>query len=440
MVFRDSIVALSSGRLPSGIAVVRMSGPEVRFVLETTVGSVPRPRFATLREIKSLHGSVDTGLVLFFPGPDSFTGEDTAEFQVHGGRAVVDALLEALTRHEGVRLAEPGEFTLRAFLNGRIDLLAAEALADLINADTEAQRRWAIANAGGVQRDLYAQWRTRLLQARAILEAELDFSDEGDVASRTSPGMAAELDGLAGEIEAHAAQYRRAEIVRDGFEVVILGPPNAGKSSLINALARRDVAIVADSPGTTRDLIEVFLDLEGLKVRIVDTAGIREATDTVETIGISRALIRAREADLVLLLDEAFGDGPEMLLPHLPPQSVLRVGTKADLGQGLHGKAFNIVVSTLTNQGLDQLMSMIGRRAVEAVGSSLEVLPSRLRHVELLGSAASHLRAAASLDEHGLELQAEELRIAGEELGRIIGDVGTEDILGAIFSQFCIGK
>ena len=269
MIERDTIVALSSGRLPAGIAVVRISGPKTRFVLETIIGSVPEPRSARYGTFADGAGThIDSGITLFFQAPASFTGEDSAELHAHGGKAVVAALLDALCAIEGVRLAEAGEFTRRAFLNGKVDLLKAEALADLVSAETEAQRRFAVLNSHGGHKELYAGWRQRLIHARAMIEAEMDFSDEADVPGSVADQIWADIDRMSGEIQRHIAGFRRAEIIRDGFDVVILGAPNAGKSSLLNALAKRDAAIVTDEPGTTRDLIEVVLDLDGRYGRI----------------------------------------------------------------------------------------------------------------------------------------------------------------------------
>ena len=435
MTSKDSIVALSSGRLPAGIAVIRVSGPETRFVVETIAGSV-KDRFTTLRKLKAADGStIDHGLVLFFPGPGSFTGEDVAEFQVHGSRAVAAKMLETITSFEGVRHAEPGEFTRRAFLNGKLDLVETEALADLVNAETEAQRRFAVRNAGGAQSALYASWRQRLIHARAMIEAEIDFADEDDVPGSVSDAVWSDVAMMIDEIGRHLRGFKAAEIIRDGFEIVIVGAPNAGKSSLFNALARREAAIVTDEPGTTRDLLEVVLDVNGMMIRVVDTAGLRDAAGKVEAIGIERARARAGEADLVLLLEDIANPLPAVDIPADVP--LLRIGTKADLGAtSLH--EYDLAISSTTGAGLSMLLDEIGRRAASAIGDAGDVLPSRLRHVELLAEAQDFLSAAAM----GLsqELRAEELRLAADRLGQITGAVDVEDLLDVIFSQFCIGK
>ncbi|MER9233849.1 tRNA uridine-5-carboxymethylaminomethyl(34) synthesis GTPase MnmE [Mesorhizobium sp. M0622] len=442
MISKDSIVALSSGRLPAGIAVIRISGPQSRFAVETIAGSMVPNRVATYRKFRAPDGSVlDSGLVVFFAGPDSFTGEDIAEFHVHGGRAVVGKMLETMAGFDGVRHAEPGEFTRRAFLNGKLDLVETEALADLINAETEAQRRFAVHNAEGVQSELYLGWRRRLIHARAMVEAEIDFADEDDVPGSVADTVWSDVQAMITEIERHVEGFRAAEIIRDGFEVVILGAPNAGKSSLFNALARREAAIVTDEPGTTRDLLEVVLDLEGVRVRVTDTAGLREAPGKIEAIGIEKAKAKAHSADLLLVLED-------MVTPFAigaPPADIpiLRVGTKVDLlGDKSLSPAgqYDIAISTRDGTGVTELLGEIGRRAAAQIGQAGDVLPSRLRHVELLNETKRFLLAALTADERGQELRAEELRLAADRLGRIVGAVDVEDMLDVIFSQFCIGK
>ncbi|TIQ31329.1 MAG: tRNA uridine-5-carboxymethylaminomethyl(34) synthesis GTPase MnmE [Mesorhizobium sp.] len=433
---KDSIIALSSGRLPAGIAVIRISGPKTRFVIETIAGGSVKDRFTTLRKLKAPDGSViDHGLVLFFPGPGSFTGEDVAEFHVHGSRAVAAKMLETITGFEGVRHAEPGEFTRRAFLNGKLDLVETEALADLVNAETEAQRRFALRNAEGAQSELYASWRRRLIHARAMIEAEIDFADEEDVPGSVSDAVWADVAAMIDEIERHIRGFNAAEIIRDGFEVVILGAPNAGKSSLFNALAKREAAIVTDEPGTTRDLLEVVLDLNGMRVRVVDTAGLRETTGKVETIGIERARAKAGGADLVLLLEDMVEPQAVGEVPTGVP--LLKIGTKADL-KGTRNGNYDLVISSKDGSGLSGLLDEIARRAAASIGNASDVLPSRLRHVELLKQAKDFLVAA--LSGRSQELRAEELRLATDRLGRIVGAVDVEDMLDVIFSQFCIGK
>lgn len=434
----ESIVALSSGRLPAGVAVIRVSGARSRFVIETIAGKMVTDRMATYRRFRAADGSlIDSGLVLFFPGPGSFTGEDIAEFQVHGGPAVVAAMLEAILACGGVRHAEPGDFTRRAFLNDKLDLVRTEALADLVNAETEAQRRFAVRNAEGAQSRLYMDWRRRLIHARAMIEAEIDFADEEDVPGSVSEAIWSDVNTLIGEIERHVAGYRVAEIIRDGFEVVILGAPNAGKSSLFNALARRDAAIVTDEPGTTRDLLEIVLDLKGARVRVTDTAGLRDDAGKVEAIGIERARAKAHGADLVLLLEDMHQ--PEPVDVRTGDVPVVRIGSKSDLVAARGADRYDMVVSTKDGAGVNELVDEVARRALEGIGRAGDVLPSRLRHVALLEEAKGYLQAAAS-SHAGQELRAEELRLAADRLGRIVGAVDVEDMLDVIFSQFCIGK
>ncbi|MBX3596564.1 MAG: tRNA uridine-5-carboxymethylaminomethyl(34) synthesis GTPase MnmE [Rhizobiaceae bacterium] len=429
----DTIFALSSGALPSGVALIRVSGSRVRDILMSICGLVPQPRLAHYCKISSPEGDeIDRGLVMFFENPRSFTGEDVAELHLHGGRAVVARMLNVLAAFSGVRQAEQGEFTKRAFLNGKLDLTEAEALADLIEAQTEAQRRFALLNAGGGQKELYESWRTQLISSRALLEAELDFSDQEDVPGSVSDSVLADLSHLVRSIEEHIATFHRAEIIRDGFDVVIVGAPNAGKSSLLNALTRRDVALVSDEPGTTRDLIEVALDLNGIKVRVTDTAGIREGAGKVETLGIERAKERASKADLVLHLRDLTSAGPIDEFP-----DAVKIGTKADLFDAISG---DLVISTQTGQGISALLDLIERRARDALGRQGDLLPSRERHISLLKNAVGHLRDALGGYGGLVELQAEALRYASDEVGKVTGRVDVEDILDVIFSRFCIGK
>lgn len=435
-ILADTIFALSSGALPSGVAVIRISGAGGRCALERLCGSVPVERRAELRRIRGANGEIiDSGLVLFFSGPGSFTGEDVAELHAHGGRAVVSALLRELGAVDGLRQAEAGEFTRRAFLNGKVDLAGAEALADLVASETETQRRFAQANAAGRQGVLYRGWRERILHARAMVEAELDFADEADIGDAPSSPAWPDMRRLMEEIEAHLASYHRAEIIREGFRVVIIGAPNAGKSSLLNALASREVAIVTEEAGTTRDLIEVPLDLGGVKVLVTDTAGLREDAGRVEAVGIERARARAAEADLALLLTDL--SDPIVIRYGFGSVPIWKIGTKSDLACASPVKGCDHAISVFTGSGLDCLIEALTTMAKEAA-STTGVLPSRLRHVELLRRCRTLL--AKALDRRGLELQAEELRQASDALGRIVGSVDVEELLGVIFSNFCIGK
>jgi len=429
-----TIVAVSSGNGRAGVAVVRVSGSRVRFVLETFAGLVPTPRHATLRHVRDGSGEIiDTALVLFFPAPASFTGEDVAEFHVHGSRAVLAALLAALTALPGIRLAEAGEFTRRAFEAGKLDLAAVEGLADLIDSETEWQRRQALRQMEGSLGRASEAWRERLIKAMALLEAEIDFSDEGDVSGPLiSEAVGDVSDVLAGLNEA-LGSFRMGERVREGFVVVLAGPPNAGKSSLLNALARRDVAIVSAQPGTTRDIIEVRLDLAGFPVVLVDTAGLRESADPIEAEGVRRALALAEKADLVLRL-RSIDSSPNRI--GLSDRD-LALATKADLpGRSEPGE---LVVSARTGEGLDALLKAISGR-LGGLSSPEPALLTRERQRIAVADAVAALGRVASARHDQAELLAEDIRIAVRALERLVGRVDVEDVLDKLFSGFCIGK
>lgn len=430
----DTIFALSSGALPSGVAVIRISGPEVRFALEMTVGRLPAPRTAALRTIRGADGEViDRGLVLFFPAPNSFTGEDVAEFHLHGGRAVVAAFVAFLGYLPGLRLAEAGEFTRRAFENGRLDLTEAEGLADLIVADTEAQRRQAVRLAGGAFRKKAEDWRRRLVDLRAHVEADLDFSDEDDVPEDVSGAIGVGVAALRAEMERELSAGQRGERIRDGFEVVVLGPPNAGKSSLVNALAEREVAIVTDIPGTTRDLVEVHLDLGGYAVTLVDTAGLRDGGDVIEAEGMRRGRARAAAADLILWLSDQAADPPQEVITLGGP--VLSVQTKSDL-HPLSGEEPK--VSIYDRASVDRLLHRLSQEAVARLGGEAPLV-SRARQRQCLQQAVDALGGIGTPD-LPMEIVADHLRQAGDALGRLTGRIDVEEVLGSIFSTFCIGK
>ncbi len=433
-----TIVAPASGSGPCAVAVIRVSGPRTAAVLEALVGAVPSPRHASLRDIGK--PVIDRGLVLWFEGPASFTGEDMAELQVHGSRAVVQAVVEAVLAVEGTAFAEPGAFARRAFENGKLDLTEVEGLADLINAETEAQRRQALAQSQGSLRRLYEGWRGLLLQAQALMEAGLDFADEADVAADVDAKASAVVAPLLASIETHLAD-RSGERLRDGLRVVIAGPPNAGKSSLMNALAKRDVAIVSDEAGTTRDVIEVHLDLGGLPVILADTAGIRAGIGEVESEGIRRALSRAEDADLVLWVIDA--TNPVWEPPaSLASRRIQYALNKCDLNAPpAHNPAIKspLHLSAKTGAGLDALIARLGDLAAREITGIGAAPLTRTRHRAELVSTRDALKRFVN---HDLvpELKAEELRIAGRHLGRLTGLIDVEEVLGAIFAEFCIGK
>jgi len=431
---RDTIYALSSAAGRAGIAVLRASGPQAGAALEALSGeALPPPRMASLRTFHDASGEIDRGLALWFPGPASFTGEDCAELHVHGGRAVVEAMLAALAAQPGLRPAEPGEFTRRAVENGKMDLTAAEALADLIDAETQGQRRQALRQYEGALFALYEDWRARLIRASAWAEASIDFSDE-----ELPDGVLAEtntvLNKIADEIQNHLSDSSSGELVREGVHLTVIGLPNAGKSSLINALAKRDVAIVSEMPGTTRDVIEVRLDLGGYLVTIADTAGLRASPDAIEQEGVRRALARAEEADLVLLLLD--GSDPHTDLAELP-RADLVVWNKADLPWPHPREGSRL--SLKTGEGLSALLETLTAKVRALVERQMDSPPlTRARHRHALEEALAALRRAIQADES--ELTAEDIRLTLRALGRITGRVDIEDVLDVVFRDFCIGK
>jgi tRNA modification GTPase len=426
--------------LPAGVAVIRVSGPSCFDAVRQMVGSLPQPRFASLRTINTVDGEfLDRGLVLVFPGPNSFTGEDCVELHLHGGRAVVNAALRSLAGFNGVRLAEAGEFSRRAFENGKMDLVEVEGLADLLSAETEMQRRLAGEQANGHLSAVYDEWREKLVFVRSMLEAELDFSDEGDIPGSVSDRVWADVVELKAQVDRAIGHLRAGEIIRDGFKVALAGLPNAGKSSLMNALAQRDVAIVTPIAGTTRDVVRCELDIDGYKFELFDTAGLRETDDLVEQEGIRRAFRTINDADLILHLIDLSGNADPELMDFERP--VLRIGTKIDLACDLStGEAHDFCVSSATGEGLE----LLRERLLEAVRSHTQVeslaIPSRLRHAERLRSASRHLASALEGGGLPLEIRAEELRLASVELARVTGRIDTETLLGKIFSEFCVGK
>lgn len=442
---RDTIFALSSGHGRAGVAVIRVSGPAAGRVLTEMAGGIPAPRMAALRPIIDPVSAemLDGGLVLWFAGPKSETGEDMAELQVHGGRAVVAGVLAGIGKVSGCRLAEPGEFARRAFENGKLDLTGVEGLADLIDAETSAQRRQALRQAGGALARLYGGWRELLIEAMALMEAAIDFSDEADVARDAEVMARDRVEGLVREIAGHLDDGHRGELVREGLQVVLAGPPNAGKSSLLNALARREVAIVSDEAGTTRDVIEVRLDLQGLPIVVSDTAGIRAATGKVEQEGIRRALERAARADVVVwLVDPTGADAGDLPLPPADAEIIV-VTTKADLlppGAGQRALEGAIAVSALSGEGLDALTSRLAASARDRMGSGETTVLTQARHRQQLDACLAALRSFLQQPAGAAELGAEDLRQAAHALGRLTGAVDVEDVLGQVFGRFCIGK
>lgn len=430
----DTIYALSSGRLPAAIAVIRISGPKASEGLIALTGKVPEPRkaaYAVFRDPDSRE-TLDDGLAVWVPGPKSETGDDMAELHVHGGQAIVASIFRVFERLSGFRPAEAGEFTRRALLNGKIDLARVEGLGDLIAAETEAQRRQAVAQfRGGLSKKVEA-WREKLLSAQAEIAAAIDFSDEGDVPGNLLVAARKTASGLLAEIEPVLRDAPRGERLRDGFTVAITGAPNVGKSTLLNRLAERDIAIVSDIPGTTRDVLEVALDLNGVPVMLIDTAGIRETRDPVEAEGVKRARARAQAADLVLCLV----DDERVLKPRGEREWAIR--TKADL-RAVPALPGEIAVSAKTGAGIDMLIERLSAAASRLAGEPALVTHARQR--KALSEAASHLKMLEKPEiADREELFAEELRLAADCLGRITGNIGIEDVLGEIFKNFCVGK
>ena len=469
---RATIFALSSGRPPAAIAVLRISGPRAADALERLIGRLPSPRQATLARVHDPASGevIDEALALWFPGPNSETGEDVAELQLHGGRAVIAAAFAALGRVEGLRSAEAGEFTRRAFENGKLDLTAIEGLADLIYAETEAQRRQAYRQMKGLLGDRAEAWRKQLIEALALVEARIDFSDEADVPEDLIAPALAIARKLRDEIADALAGAARGERLRDGLVVAIAGPPNVGKSTLLNRIARREAAIVSPHAGTTRDVIEVHLDLDGYPVTLLDTAGIRDSTDPVEQEGVRRARARAAAADLVLWVTDAsgsqdasqdeagratgIGSGANAVPgPEFRGRAVWLVQNKIDIAgsflQSLtddklkHEFALysnKMLISALTGKGMNDIIDHMSRYAAAYFGAE-SALITRERQRKALETANLALSRALAESPQGREdIIAEELRLAARELGRLTGRVDVEDILDVIFRDFCIGK
>lgn len=432
----DTIFAPATAAGRAAVAVVRLSGPGTADAVRALAGRLPAARRASLRRLSDAEGAaIDEALVLWFPAPASYTGEDSAEFHVHGGPAVVGALVESLSAL-GLRLAEPGEFTRRAFEHGKLDLAQAEGVADLIDAETEGQRRQALAQLGGRLSAVQARWRDGLIRAQSLLEAAVDFPDEelpADVAGRARPIV----EILADELEAAAADAERGEQVREGFRIALLGAPNAGKSTLLNALARREAAIVSATPGTTRDIIEVPMVLGGYKVIVADTAGLRRTDDEIEAEGVRRAEAWAETAGLRVWLVDGYGD-PDPEIPAALKRGDIVLLTKRDLGEGLEGLPGEPFTARSPND-VAWLERALTETVVEALAGGEPPAATRLRHRDLLNEAAQRLRHALAQDE-ALELAAEDVRLAARALDRITGRIDPEEVLGRIFSTFCIGK
>lgn len=441
----DTIFALASAPGRSGVAVIRVSGPQTGPVLDAMAGLPrPQPRRAALRAFKtSKGGTIDQGLALWFQAPASFTGEDCAEFHVHGGPAVIEAMAQALTA-QGIRPAEAGEFTRRAFQNGKMDLTEAEGLADLIDAETEGQRAQALSQMTGALRSLYERWREDLISVLAAIEGEVDFPDEEDVPDTLSETAGTPLAALSETLREHLDDDGRGERVRDGFSVALIGEPNAGKSTLLNALARREAAIVTDIPGTTRDVVEVRMVIGGFPVLVADTAGLREAADQVEAEGVRRALARAESADLRIgVVDVSRETFDPKLLEKLKSGDAVALN-KSDQGQetdlpDLKSMA-KFKLSAKSGDGVSELEAWLEQVVVDRLSQREAPALSRARHRQAVERALDHLTAARTQLALAPELAASDVHLAIRSLESLTGRIDVEDVLDRVFSQFCIGK
>lgn len=442
-----TIYALSTGPGISGIAIIRISGEQSSKVIENLTGKkVPKPRVATLRKINKINTSelIDEGIILWFPGPESYTGEDMAEIQVHGSKAVVDTLHSSISQIENCRLAEPGEFTKLAFQNGKINLLEAESIADLISSETEIQRQQAIKIMNGKSADQFNFLREKLLKILSHVEAKIDFPDE-DLPYNILDEIKNDSNDVIQKIEKILNDQKVGERIREGFKIAVLGPTNAGKSSLINHLSNRDVAIVSEIAGTTRDVIETHLNIDGYPVIISDTAGIRESKDEIEKKGIKLSLNRAEEADLKLVVVDAKSPDFTDVLKGLLDENAILVINKSDLlKKEINSEIKNInhvLISIKDNKNIDELISKIKNKLKNKFITSDDILITRERHRQHLEQCLGHLNNFNQKKEiEDFDKAAEDLRLATRHLGMIVGKVDVEEILGSIFNDFCIGK
>jgi tRNA modification GTPase len=447
----ETIFALSSGAGRAGVAVIRISGSGARAALAALARRVPPPRLATRVELRDPDSAMplDDALILWFPGPGSYTGEDVAEMHVHGGVAVVAAVLDALGRRPGLRVALPGEFTRRAFLSGKLDLTEAEGLIDLIDAETEAQRRQALRQKDGRLGRLYDGWRDRLIGLLAHFEAAIDFPDE-DLPDTLESTVRENITGVVAELTQHLDDKHRGERLRAGIQIAILGPPNAGKSSLLNLLAQRDAAIVSSRAGTTRDVVEVRMDLGGYPVILADTAGLRDSTDSIEAEGVRRAHAQAGLSDLKLVVfDSAARNGRRVgaKIAGLIDSDTIVVRNKIDLmskrsrprPMALFDGALAVCpLSVRTGEGVDRFLTLLRDAVAQRIGQASAPVITRARHREAVRSCRDALRRAVEAPE--IALAAEDMRLAARALGRVTGVVDVEDLLDVIFHDFCIGK
>ena len=442
-----TIYALSSGPGISGVAVVRVSGKETAEVVKKLTGEeLPSPRVATLKKFNKIDTNelIDEGVIIWFPGPNSYTGEDLAEFHVHGSRAVVSALHSSISKIKNCRLAEPGEFTKIAFQNGKINLLKAESIADLVSSETEIQRKQAIKIMSGKSSDQFNSWREKLLKILAHVEAKIDFPDE-NLPKNILSEIQKTSDQISSEIKKILDDQKVGERIREGFKIAIVGPINAGKSSLLNYLSKRDVAIVSEIAGTTRDVIETHLNLDGYPVVVSDTAGIRDSKNEIEKKGIKLALNRAEDADLKLVIIDAKNVDFTGVLKDLVDENAILVVNKSDLLNGKLNdklkKYDHILISIKNNSNLDKLILKIKSKLENKFLSHGDILITRERHRQHLEQCINHLQNFKNKNRsEEFDKAAEDLRLATRHLGMIVGKVDVEEILGSIFNDFCIGK
>ena len=442
-----TIYALSSGPGISGIAVIRISGPETKIAIEKmTKEGIPPPRLASLRKVNKINTNelIDEGIIIWFPGPDSYTGEDMAEFHVHGSRAVIDAIHNSISKIKNCRIAEPGEFTKIAFQNGKINLLKAESIADLISSETEIQRQQAIKIMTGKSSKKFNEWRDKLLKILSNVEAKIDFPEE-NLPDNILNDIKSSSKKIKEEIQKLLNDQKVGERIREGFKIAIVGPTNAGKSSLLNYLSRREVAIVSEIAGTTRDVIETHLNIDGLPVVVSDTAGIKESKDEIEKKGIKLALKRAEDADLnIVVIEPKSGYFTDFLRDLISEKSILAVN-KSDLGienMSYEFKKYNPIYISLKNEkNLDQLITAIKEKLKNQFIDSDDILITRERHRQHLEQCVSNLEKFKNKNEsEDFDKAAEDLRLATRHLGMIVGKVDVEEVLGSIFNNFCIGK
>ena len=442
-----TIYALSSGPGISGIAVIRISGPETKIAIEKmTKEGIPTPRMASLRKINKINTNepIDEGIIIWFPGPDSYTGEDMAEFHVHGSRAVIDAIHNSISKVKNCRIAEPGEFTKIAFQNGKINLLKAESIADLISSETEIQRQQAIKIMSGKSSKKFNEWRDKLLKILSNVEAKIDFPEE-NLPDNILNDIKSSSKKIKEEIQKLLNDQKVGERIREGFKIAIVGPTNAGKSSLLNYLSKRDVAIVSEIAGTTRDVVETHLNIDGYPVIVSDTAGIRESKDEIEKRGIKLALKRAEDADLNLVIIEPKSVDFTGFLNDLVDEKAIVVLNKSDLGIkniNVNLNKFNpIVISLKDENNINELISEIKKRLKKSFISSEDILITRERHRQHLVQCVYHLENFEEKNKiDDFDKAAEDLRLATRHLGMIVGKVDVEELLGSIFNDFCIGK